>query len=936
MRTLQQENLERTQERLRRTQVNQTSATRVQARRVRITLEDNVEAESPDTSAMEPAPTDAPLPEWAQTSSRQPDQASPSRWRWTFTKESGVMGVFYLAVFFIVAAALAFVGFGSVSGGVKSLVMVVLTTCFAAGGLVLARSERMRIAGLVFIGLCLLFVPLDGVVIYYFTGRIIGLVWCVTSVIFVALCAFFYRTVARHQVLVGFIIAGFLSTLFSLVYMAIAPLSWYAAAAVAMGFALEALARQTHEYQKLYKRVAVRLVAVGCAVGYLCSLPKWGNVWSEFFGALVRVSAVVTTGWLAVLFAAAGFIFDLWRFISKRSNEVFLGVIGGIILTVATVLLVAQAPILTWCLTGVVLAFFFDSVIWSLPDFFAQSEIDVLRFFSAFLLNFSAGYGIFRYMVPQYSFYFLHMVPRYRFYLEAASWSTGYPAFLLGFLASVYYIIHFMVRRRNIELNALVIWLSLLLGVVLYLNQALPLTWLMTYALEGLLFYTVTVFADERRLFPTGQLIILDTWSFHLVSWASFLGGAYQFLSAGVASEPRDWWVVVFAAIWLVFHGARYLRQPTFNRFFGALVGTQALLGAYLFAQRASAFWWGISFDVLAIVYEVAAAWITNWQKGERKLLCAVSVITLMVTYLCLLATYGSLAATPVVFSLILLGWASFHYYQQPTWEGRFLTWLISILCGWHILSWWAMQQGVILFEAYFLMIAQGLTLFFLGVSVWFLAADQSQERRISDFFFLGASYLLSLIFFAIAQLSAWQLFLAALTVSITYPFAAKYVATEERYFWTSGLWLVWWWMFACRLHLAAATWYIQPVLAYLVAWSAWRGLRGHWTSTERTLAAIAVGISALLGYVGGWSGDYQLTVGQSWALVEGLIFFVLSYVFRDRLWRRTALIIIVGVAYSMTYTWIWGLPIYFWWALIGAGLLALAIWLLYRNGGKK
>lgn len=110
--------------------------------------------------------------------------------------ENSINLLLYLGAFLIVAAASIFVGFAwdTLSGTVKSIVLTLLTLAFFVSGMWFHSIPKIKNAGITFIGISALLIPICGTGWYNFvlkdSGVSGGAVWMITSFISLSLYAF--------------------------------------------------------------------------------------------------------------------------------------------------------------------------------------------------------------------------------------------------------------------------------------------------------------------------------------------------------------------------------------------------------------------------------------------------------------------------------------------------------------------------------------------------------------------------------------------------------------------------------------------------------------------------------------------------------------------------------------------------------------------------
>lgn len=159
----------------------------------------------------------------------------------------------YFGAFLFVASAGLFVGFGGLSGGLRTFLVLLVSVSMYAGGMWLYGSRvALRQAALTFVGIGMTIAPLVGLAAYYylFDQTSGSLVWFVTSL----LCAGMYvhALVRLRQPLIGYIfIFTFLSLFESGISMFSAPLYYFGWAMALVGIGLSFYSRYNNSFLEL-------------------------------------------------------------------------------------------------------------------------------------------------------------------------------------------------------------------------------------------------------------------------------------------------------------------------------------------------------------------------------------------------------------------------------------------------------------------------------------------------------------------------------------------------------------------------------------------------------------------------------------------------------------------------------------------------------------
>lgn len=112
-----------------------------------------------------------------------------SDWWSNWYTENSINLLLYVGAFLIIASASIFVGFqwGSISGTIKTLLLILVTVFFSGLGVLFYQNPRIKQAGIVFSSIGALLIPLCGIASYNFVFKYTdisgGWIWCATSVV---------------------------------------------------------------------------------------------------------------------------------------------------------------------------------------------------------------------------------------------------------------------------------------------------------------------------------------------------------------------------------------------------------------------------------------------------------------------------------------------------------------------------------------------------------------------------------------------------------------------------------------------------------------------------------------------------------------------------------------------------------------------------------
>ncbi len=134
--------------------------------------------------------------------------------------------ILYMASFLFIAAAATFVA-AAMSGTVRIIGLIIAVALFYIVGIVLyKRSQRLRPAGIAFVGTGLAILPFIGAALTLIGGVDVGIAWLVTSVL--GLVAYGYASVVLRSQVVSYLTMAFiLSIATSSVAAASLPIMWY-------------------------------------------------------------------------------------------------------------------------------------------------------------------------------------------------------------------------------------------------------------------------------------------------------------------------------------------------------------------------------------------------------------------------------------------------------------------------------------------------------------------------------------------------------------------------------------------------------------------------------------------------------------------------------------------------------------------------------------
>lgn len=159
-------------------------------------------------------------------------------------KKMPVLWFFYLGAFLLIAAGFGFIAFSvkySASALEPIIMLVLLTLGFLVVGKSLVNHQRLAPAGITYLAIGLLFIPLDGIAFYDLYAYVFmsaGQVALITSLIFLTASVLSYFFVWRHYSLWQLMILGLLSSSLSLVNLSLGSdaLSYYLLAGVILGY----------------------------------------------------------------------------------------------------------------------------------------------------------------------------------------------------------------------------------------------------------------------------------------------------------------------------------------------------------------------------------------------------------------------------------------------------------------------------------------------------------------------------------------------------------------------------------------------------------------------------------------------------------------------------------------------------------------------------
>lgn len=159
-------------------------------------------------------------------------------------KKMPVLWFFYLGAFLLIAAGFGFIAFSvkySASALEPIIMLVLLTLGFLVVGKSLVNHQRLAPAGITYLAIGLLFIPLDGIAFYDLYAYVFmsaGQVALITSLIFLTASVLSYAFVWRHYSLWQLMILGLLSSCLSLVNLSLGSdtLSYYLLAGVILGY----------------------------------------------------------------------------------------------------------------------------------------------------------------------------------------------------------------------------------------------------------------------------------------------------------------------------------------------------------------------------------------------------------------------------------------------------------------------------------------------------------------------------------------------------------------------------------------------------------------------------------------------------------------------------------------------------------------------------
>lgn len=176
-----------------------------------------------------------------------PVPASPS------VKLDNTSLLLYFGAFLFVASAGLFVGFGGLSGGLRTFIVLLVSLVLYAGGIWLhGYRKSLRQAAFAFVGIGMTIAPLTGLTAYnyLFDQSLGGLVWFLTSI----LCMVMYGHALwkLREPLLGYVfIFTFLSLFESGVSIVSAPLYYYGWAMALVGIILSIFSRFSNTFLEL-------------------------------------------------------------------------------------------------------------------------------------------------------------------------------------------------------------------------------------------------------------------------------------------------------------------------------------------------------------------------------------------------------------------------------------------------------------------------------------------------------------------------------------------------------------------------------------------------------------------------------------------------------------------------------------------------------------
>lgn len=734
----------------------------------------------------------------------------------------GLLSLFYLGAFFIVAAALVFVNsdVGATTLIGKMLVITIVTLIFAFGGFFVAQNKRLRVAGIVYAGIALILIPIDGIAYYNFantSGQMVnaGLVWLTVSLIFSGLSWFYYRSIMKNQLMYQFILTGIFSTLWSLLYLCAGRMIDYCLVSVLYGLILELASTFASGNQKVLRANSLLFTLVGCLVGFMAAVSRL-----EFFQSLVFGDVMM------VLFPTILVGYFGYRFTRERSDGHWYGIIIGTLLTIAGILIWKRAGVNTWCVTGIILAYLFGGL-----DLYS-SKLTILS-------------------------------PR-----QKAVFASLAPIFLIMFC---------------------------LVGMIAQLIDKTSMTW----------------------------------------------GNSYLFF--------------VYPMVATTYHCLRrlLLHRSAAGTLTGCLIWAATTLATGLVLSRAETVVWGSSYYLFGFLCAGIALINTTWLYPREKLLLRGAATTIIaLTFFCLLTIgyFFDLEDMPFAFFLIPWFYVLFRLYLTVNVGWHLANFGLLIMLGLAAMKKLDATNIINYYDWYGCIWVQLLGLSFLGHSLW---THHFPSPKTSDFRgLLDAAYSLSLLLSILSlaglvlpedPLSPGQLHLLFWTagdIAFTYQLASRYYHLAHPYLDVSALWVVWWWLLAGCLRLESVQWYYQPLIYYFLMRPSYKHMTKQAKKQDYTMFAYALAASAASWRLFSGYTQVQRETGILLSILTGVAGVGVGFWWRQQLLRRVGwgiVIFVVGWLVAIpilqiitaVLTELFGLPVWVWFGLIGAGLLAAATWIL-------
>lgn len=196
-------------------------------------------------------------------------------------KENSITFLLYLGAFFIVMASIAFLGFtwDQLSGSVRFLALASITLGFGIAGAAFYRNDKVKQAGITFLGITGLLLPINGVAFQQYvlqSPETVGSVWALTSLLCLAYYAVLF-TLIPTRFTIGIIHLTSLSIISSFVFMAEGQPEWYIFGAIIdsyLIFALSYLKRKpfSAEIRKFTDTSSQILLTLSAVFGFFYSV----------------------------------------------------------------------------------------------------------------------------------------------------------------------------------------------------------------------------------------------------------------------------------------------------------------------------------------------------------------------------------------------------------------------------------------------------------------------------------------------------------------------------------------------------------------------------------------------------------------------------------------------------------------------------------------